>query len=278
MGTEEFKREQPSHLNLLIKDKQELTTKSGETVSIWHLQLPDDELLSDWAKYFREHYCLDDEIDELRNGTGLSRRDYLLQLILPDQKVAPGPGIRAGDFAEVLVADYLEFSLGYWVPREKYAWKAVRNESIKGVDTLGFHLPNIDDPKKTDTLIAFEVKAKLSGKKYEENLQDAINHSAQDYLRRAETLNATKRRLLTHGQRDRALVVERFQNISDRPYNYRSGAAAVLTDAVYDLESIAVTTNSENHPDSGQLDLIVIHGQDLMAFVHALYERSADEA
>ena len=72
-------------------------------VSLWHLQVPDDqELPSIWAKYFREHCCLDSKIDEQRDGTGLSRRDFLIELILSDSVKPPGPGVQAGDFIEIL--------------------------------------------------------------------------------------------------------------------------------------------------------------------------------
>lgn len=269
---------QPAHLIYLQKEKS-IFTAEGKEVSVWHLKIPDDEIhLSAWAKYFREHYCLDSEIDTLRNGTGLSRQAYLLELIFPDSKLAPGPGVRSGDFTEILISDYLEFILDYWVPRQKYAEKAVRNESVKGVDVLGFHQLEASKPSINDTLIAFEVKAKLTGKKYGGNLQDAIDDSSKDYLRRAYTLNATKRRLLTSGDQTRALIVQRFQNISDHPYIYKSGAAAILTDDVFDSTEISNTTSTTAHNNNGQLELLVIRGKDLMDLVSVLYEIAADEA
>jgi hypothetical protein len=237
-------------------------------------------MLSEWAMHFRNHYCLDEELDALREGTGLSRKDFLVDLIFPDCREAPGPAVRAGDFSEILVSDYLEYVAGYWVPRDKYAEKAVRNESVKGVDVVGFHLvdgnPESLNPK--DVLIAFEVKAKLTAKKYEETLQDAVEHSKKDFLRRALTLNAAKRRLLSQGRNEEALVVQRFQSPADYRYLYKSGAAAVVSDASYNAEQIAENTVVSSHPNSGQLDLMVIHGSDLMSLATALYDRAAHEA
>jgi hypothetical protein len=83
----------------------------------------DSTLISDWAKAFRQNYCPDAEIDALIAGTPHSRTGYLNEIIFPDKHVAPGPSVRAGDFAELLVSDYLEFLLGYWVPRGKYSEK-----------------------------------------------------------------------------------------------------------------------------------------------------------
>lgn len=270
----------PAHVDCLEPDEN-IITGEGREVSHLRLHVLDDSgLMSSWAKYFREHYCLDEELDALRDGTGLSREEYLLQLVFPDRSDPPGPSIRAGDFAEILVSDYLEYVRGFWVPRQKYAEKAVRNESVKGVDILGFHLvePDPTNGNPQDVLIAFEVKAKLSGREYDDTLQDAIDHSKKDYYRRALTLNATKRRLRVLGNIQESLVVQRFQNPSDHPYSYQSGAAAVLNETVFDIEGIAQSTNTSGHPNEEKLELLVIRGNELMSLVHALYARAADEA
>jgi hypothetical protein len=269
-----------SHLSFLKKCTGTLATSDGRSIDVWELHIPStaSHLLGTWASNFRQQYCSDSEIDDLRAGTGLSRAEYLTQLVFPDKSAAPGPAIRAGDFAELLISDYVEYMLGYWVPRGKYAEKSSRDESVKGVDILGFRLISPSKPSSKDTLLAFEVKAQFSGKKYTGRLQTAIDDSSKDLLRRAMTLNATKRRLIHAGQHDKALVVQRFQNISDRPYAYRSGAAAVLSDLAYDEVLLQKATKVAGHKNAGNLELIVIRGIELMKLVHALYERAADEA
>jgi len=237
----------------------------------------DDNLISSWAKAFRQHYCLDTEIDALIAGTPHSRTEYLTEIIFPDQHHPPGPSVRAGDFAELLVSDYLEFLLGYWVPRGKYSEKASRNESVKGVDIVGFKMNGMSQ-SPNDSLLAFEVKAQLSGNACHGRLQLAIEHSAKDfYMRRAMTLNAIKRRLKRDGDEDGAQIVQRFQNLTDHPYIYRSGAAALLSDGAYDPSSIK-TCVSADHGNQANLDILVIRGTDLMSLVHALYKVAADEA
>lgn len=269
----------PPHVSGLSKCSEHLSTSDGCQIDVWELTVPPTVgYLSGWASTFRQHYCLDTEIDALRAGTGLTRSEYLTQLVFPDKSTAPGPAIRAGDFAELLVSDYVEHVLGYWVPRGKYAEKASRDESIKGVDILGFHLTNPSASTSTDTLVAFEVKAQFSGGKYTGRLQTAIDDSSKDYLRRALTLNATKRRLRQAGEHDKALLVQRFQNLSDHPYIYRSGAAAVLSDAAYDEPLLQSATKVSEHQNAANLELIVVRGKELMKLVHALYERAAHEA
>lgn len=263
----------------LVKQKVGLKTVEGHPIEVWELSAPPTQaMMSSWAKCFRQHYCSDAEIDELREGTKLSRSDYLTQLIFPNKSIAPGPGIRAGDFAELLISDYVEYLLGYWVPREKYAGKSSPDESVKGVDILGFRQHAAPAASATDTLLAFEVKAQLSDSKYNGRLQTAIDDSSKDYLRRAITLNATKQRLRNARQADKALIVQRFQNLSDHPYIYRSGAAAVLSNSAYDQTAVQTQTSILHHQNAPNIELIVIRGNELMKLVHALYERAANEA
>ncbi|WP_417068460.1 hypothetical protein [Niveibacterium terrae] len=257
---------------------ESLTLDAGETCEVWALNVPNDAaLLSEWAYKFRNTYCSDGDLDILREGTGLSRAEYLLKLVFPDRSEAPGPAVRSGDFAEFLVSDFVEFMLGYWVPRGKYAEKGCRDESVKGVDIVGFKCPNANQPKLTDEMMTFEVKAQLRGGKYKKRLQVAVNDSGKDYLRAGETLAAMKRRMHLAGQQAYMLIVQRFQNAVDRPYRLVSGAAAVLSDDAFDSECIKATSTVA-HNNAANLKLITITGKDLMALAHSLYKRAADEA
>ena len=125
------------HIQWFVNTGETLTTTDGKKVEIWEFQYKkNNEIFSAWAKHFRNHYCSDDDIDYLRRGYNLSRKDYLLQL----EKL--GPIIRSGDFGEILAADYLEYILKYLVPRFKYDDKSIRNESKKGCDIIGFKMIN----------------------------------------------------------------------------------------------------------------------------------------
>jgi hypothetical protein len=208
----------------------------------------------------------------------MSRARFLREIVFPDSLAKPGPSIRAGDFAEILIADYVEYVLDFWVPRGKYSEKASRNESVKGIDIVGFRVISASGNSPQDVLIAFEAKAHLSATPYVKRLQDALDASSEDYLRRATTLHAIKRRLLRDGRPDAAQVIERFQNLADRPYIYRSGAAAVVSDEAFDSTLIQSTTMVSGHSDPTNLELMVVRGADLMRLVHSLYDIAADEA
>ena len=261
----------------LVNTGKKIETINGKEIEIWELKHKNnEEVLSSWAIHFRNHYCLDEEIDELRLGTGLSRSEYLLTIKFPDNNTPPGPSIRAGDFAEILAADYLEFILGYWVPRTRYIDKAVRNESTKGSDTMGFSFEKDDNFSPNDTLIILESKAKYTGKD-SGKMQEAINHSAKDTLRKAESLNAIKQRLLNIKQLNKVSKIARFQNEVDNPYNQQYGAVAHLDNSNFD-SSLISSAICDKHPFKEKLFLLVIKGDHMMSLVHNLYKRAMDEA
>lgn len=269
----------PAYLKLLTNTGKVVQTDEGQSVPIWEIEVPpiDDPCLKEWAVQFRQNYCLDSDIDALRDGTGLSRSQYLLDFSFPDGRVAPGPSIRAGDFAELLISDYVEYVLGYWVPRGKYSEKESRNESAKGVDILGFKVVSLGKPDANDELLTYEIKAQLSETAYNAKLQEAIDHSHKDYLRTAISLNATKRRFIKGSDDEKINLIARFQNKNDRPYIYKSGAAAMLSTTAFDEEKLKSST-VKNHVNQKHLQLIVFKGSGLMALAHAIYKRAADEA
>jgi hypothetical protein len=268
----------PAHLSWIVDTGRFIKTADGRPVRVMELRHQNDNrVLSAWAKHFRNQYCEDGQIDALCRGTGLSRAEYLHQIKFPDPTGPPGPSIRAGDFGEIIVADYVEFALNYWLPRTRYDHKTVRNESTKGSDIIGFKIvaPGRDDAN--DALALFEAKAKLTGSTPNGRLQAAVDGSAKDELRKAESLNAIKQRFLDLGQAAEVAAVERFQDPEDRPHREEYGAVALLSTPLFSSKEIR-STNTSSHPHAGNLTLIVIHGPDLMDLVHELYRRAADEA
>lgn len=265
------------HVQNWLNQIASVTTTGGQNIEVWTLNhTQDPAVLSPWARHFREHYCPDNIIDALRNGTGLSRKEYLEQIVFPDRRNAPGPSIRAGDFAELLIADYLEYHLNYWVPRARMEAKAVRNESVKGCDVIGFRILRDGVKSPNDELVIYESKAKLTAGGDENRLQTAVTDSAKDSLRKAEALNFLKRRMIER-QDQNSNRVQRFQNPAEDPYVEINGAAAILSSDVFNSQNLQ-TTDISQHPNSANLRLLVIHGQELMPFVHALYDRCGDEA
>ncbi|WP_207654058.1 Hachiman antiphage defense system protein HamA [Desulforamulus profundi] len=253
-------------------------TIDGKPVEIWEFRHEnDEEVLSAWAKHFRNHYCLDNEIDYYRRGYGYSRTEYLNKIKFPDLTAPPGPSIRSGDFGEVLVADYLEYILKFWVPRTRYGDKTIRNESTKGCDIIGFRIQRDGQDSRHDTLAIFEAKAQFTGREAKPRLQNAVDDSAKDITRKGESLNAIKQRLFETKMLQEANRIERFQNPEDRPYEEVFGAVALFSTNIFVTNTVS-DTNANGHPNARNLKLLVIHGDAMMDLVHELYRRAADEA
>jgi hypothetical protein len=266
-----------AHINWLVDTGQRLKTADGKDVQVWEFCHEQNEaILSAWATHFRNHYCYDSQIEKLREGTGQSRTEYLRTIKFPDSTAAPGPSIRAGDFAEILAADYLEFILKHWVPRTRYADKTIRNESDKGTDTIGFLFENVNSFSRKDMLTLIESKAKYTGKN-DGVIQKAIDHSAKDVLRKAESLNAIKQKFIVSGEEENRLKIQRFQNEVENPYLQKFIALAHLDTSECFADSVNSVSTS-NHPFNDSLSIVVIKGSRMMELVHELYRRAADEA
>lgn len=248
----------------------DIITDDGDNVEVFELSFVDEIALKEWATHFRHNYCDDDMLDSLVSGTGMTKKEYLLSQKFPDATEGFGPGTRSGDFAELLISDYLEFTLGYIIHRERYKNKFNRNSSTQGTDVVGFKLVG-SKPSLADEFITFEVKAQASGRGPKNRLQDAINDSYKDAIRKGGILSALKQIYLEKDNYEKASQVERFQNKPDRPYTEKYGAAAVHD----------TTTYSENLIKSVKLKdskrwMIVVKRDDLMNLVHRLYEVAAD--
>lgn len=265
----------PLHVAWLKDTGDTVKTADGSVVSIWEFNYEqDEEVMSAWARHFREHYCKDVELPDLVSGTGKSKAQFLLDTKFPDGAPGLGPATRSGDFGEILVADFLEYVLGYWCPREhRYEGRKNPNVSDPGTDIVGFKFSGEVDPD--DELFTMEAKAGLTATK-ENRLQTAIDDSGKDLLRDATTLSAIKQRLLLKN-REQALVVERYQDPIDRPFKRVSGASAVLEVDVFAKTEID-QVDASKHPNGSNLKLVVIKGISMMKLVHALYERAANEA
>lgn len=257
------------YLNDLTKIK-DITTDEGEVVEVFELSTNiDDAAFSEWAEHFRQNYCQDELLELLIHGTGLTKEEYLLTYKFPDKSEGFGPGTRSGDFAELLISDYLEFTLGYIVHRERYKNKFNPNSSTQGTDVVAFKTAGIN-PSVSDEFLTFEVKAQASGKVAENRLQDAVKDSYKDAIRKGETLSALKQIYIGKGDFEKANQIERFQNKADRPYTERYGAAAVHDTATYSEALI-----QDVKLNGAKRWMIVVKRNNLMSLIHKLYEVAA---
>lgn len=266
----------PDHVAWLEGTGEVIETLDGREAEIWVLQHADDPaILSSWATHYRQHYCRDEDLPDLVADMGLSNADFLTTIKFPDAFSAPGPSTRAGDFGEILVADFIEYVLGYWCPRQgRFEDRENRNVPSNGTDVIGFSFAG-DEASPDDELLVIESKAGFRPTT-KNRLQQAINDSGKDLVREAMSLSAIKQRLLKINRGD-ALKIGRFQNQGDRPFRRTNAAVAVLDNEVFDAMSLD-ESDASGHPNGDHLRLIIIRGTSMMDLVHALYARAANEA
>lgn len=256
------------YLKYLIR-QEDILTDDGEIIEAYELSDNIDSVAFDeWANHFRNQYCPDEIIDGLVKGSGLTKEEYLIKNKFPDEKEAFGPGTRSGDFAELLIADFLEFTLGYFVPRQRYKNKFNRNSSTQGTDVIALKMLS-EKSSPTDEFVTFEVKAQSSNGTPKNRLQDAIDDSYKDAIRKGESLSALKQIYLEKGDSQNATFIERFQNKPDRPYVEKYGAAAVHTTDTFS-ESLIKEVKIKD-----KIWMIVIKKNNLMNLIHELYRRAA---
>lgn len=272
------------HIDCLVK-RRGIRTHEGVKVNVYELQIDllDKLTLSNWAKHFREHYCLDSHIDALMQGTPhKTRRDFLLKKIFPNTE-GFGPATRSGDFTEILIADFVESVLNHWVPRTRYRLKQIPNESPKGSDVVGmkFEYGAPNKPSLKDSLVTFEVKGQMHPKADAQRLQDAVDGAQKDDVRGTfrvgQTLNALKHRYIERDDDEGRMAVERFQDPLGRPYIHQIGASAVYCNSAFDADDIRKVTTAAHTPGA-TLMLVIVRGNEMMKLVHEMYVRAADEA
>lgn len=258
-----------------LTQEDPINTDEGKQIEILHLDIQDDpEIFEDWAKQFRRNYCSDDELAEMIGFMNISPKEYLENFKLPSDS-GIGLSTMSGDFGEILVSDYLQYIEEYVVPRTRYDSRVNKDTSTQGSDVLGYKQDSSN--VSNDEVVVIEVKSSASdssSSKAKNKLQEAINHSDKDFERFSTSIVASYLRLKKSNS-DQANVVERFLNITDKPFNVIYGAVAVYSNQSYDIDVIK-TVVSKKHRDFQKLRILVIHSDELMKFIRELYSKASE--
>lgn len=257
-----------------------ITTSSGKEIQVYKLNSEslDDNSLNNWALGLRDNYVEQIHLKSLVKGTGLTQKEYLEKNVFPNHQDKIGASTMSGEFGEILVYDYINFVLKYYITRTRYLEKINPNMPVPGSDVIGYKVKNANKPCKSDHLIVAEVKTRSSkvGNKTslcEKTVTNAIEHSIKDRVRIGESLNAEKRRLLNRLRYDEAKIVERFQNKTDNPFTLDFFAVAVLDNELYSKEMILDAVNSQ-HENLKSTNVLIIHSKELKLFLRGLYRRA----
>ena len=262
-----------------IFDKS-IYTSSGKEIQVYKLnsEFLDDDSLNNWAIGLRNNYIEENLLEQAISGTGLTKKEYLEKMIFPNPGVPQGAATMSGEFGELLVYDYINYVLEYYVPRIRYFNKANPNTPIHGSDVIGYKMINYNKRSKNDKLLVAEVKTRstISGNKTKvctDIVTSAITDSNKDRVRVGESLNAEKLKLLHSGRTEEANIVERFQNKTDNPYTLDFFAVAVMDNELYSDQVIldAVNSQSENIKFT---NVLIIYSKKLKLFLRDLYRRA----
>lgn len=260
---------QPLYCSWFQDSGRVLSTTDGKQVRIINFNHEqDDEILKNWALHLRRHYVSDSDLESTSSLMGMSSGDFLRDIKFPNN-TGFGPRVRSGDFSEILVADYIQFLMNYYIPRTRYDNKPTPNNSTQGTDILGFKMVG-NEEDINDELITCEIKATLRRRK-NTAFQEAINDSKKDFETRLPfALNATHQRLKERGELDSLPIIERFMNkTGGSPYKHITGAFLVCSNNCWDDQQL-ISSNAD-HPNSN-LVLLAFAGDDLMDLANKLYE------
>lgn len=253
---------------------------SGKEIQVYKLdnELLDDSILNNWAFGLRNNYVEEALLEPLVKGTGLTKQEFLEKNIFPNHQNSLGASTMSGEFGEILVYDYINFVLNYYITRTRYLEKVNPNMPVSGSDVIGYQVKNIDNPSKTDHLIVAEVKTRSSKSKNknsscEETVENAIKDSIKDRVRIGESLNAEKRRLINRSRIEEARIVERFQNKTDNPFILDFFAVAVLDNELYSDQVVLDVVNRQ-HENIKSMNVLIILSKELKLFLRDLYRRA----
>ena len=228
----------------------------------------DDAALVEWSQHIRRHYIRDDELHEYSEYYQIGENEYLREWVIPDV-----PQIIAGDFAEIVISDLVQFVEGYEVPRYKQHNRSDKNSSEHGTDIVAFKMKNPPSPSKFDELLAIEVKSRSSSTNLKGAISDAAKDSPKDRSRIAMTLAYYSKRSLNAKDDITSSELKRFMNASEHPFKEAFAIAAIAgtDDVERHLEGLSASDLCVAEGET----VFVIHKLHLMDLIREIYDRCA---
>lgn len=257
-----MKFSKPKYIKKFIPNSNTVALDSGESIVVYSIAdgLTEAEL-NEWAKHILAHYISSEEIIDGANANKISEQEYIANFVLPTAKKD-----LSGNFGEIIFADFIEFVLGYSVPRYKL-YGNYPNNPTQGIDIVAYK-KNIFNSAE-DTVLFSEIKCRLSKKSFV-SLQEAINDIAKRDKEYALTLEFMRRRLNQIGNADEAQEVSRFSD-PEKPYKLIKGAGLItLSDVCTTNDFVGVSLEGGN-----RIEVHVIHSNDIWNLTQDLWRRAS---
>jgi len=263
----------PQYINWIVKEDG-VVFEDQQPLNCYKLSYEiDDAILDDWALHIRRHYVPDDELREDSALHRLTVEEYLRHYVIPQKGEPFGPTARSNDISEILFADLFEFILNYEVPRCKQYNRSGKNESEHGTDVIAYRFyTERKEPNKNDELVAVEVKARLSSTEACATIKDSVADSKKDEHRFSHTLDYYRKKLRSMGKSSEAADIARFQQKTEYPYKISYVGAAISSLPTIEKKVIVGIKGADLQLKTDQ-SVFYIHGIDLMALAHQVFER-----
>jgi len=205
--------DKPRYIDRFVKSPAAVTLNSGEAVSVYSISdgLTEDEK-NEWARHIRAHFIKDEDVAGGAASNNITTQEYMENLVLPS--VTEHAKDVSGNFGEIVFCDFIEFILGYAVPRYKL-YENPPGQPTQGIDIVAYKKHPTD--KKKDCVLYAEVKAILSKSGYV-TLQKAINDiDGRKKKHFALALDTARRRLKSMGEEAESDEIARFQDSENIP-------------------------------------------------------------
>lgn len=264
--------DRPKYIDWIVTEEG-VTLENNTPIYCYRIDYQaNDEILDDWALHIRRQYESDEELSIDSTANHMNCEDYLRKYIIPQRDDILGPTVRAGDITEILIADLLEFILGYTVPRCKQRNRSGKCNSEHGTDVIAYRFSRKDKkPNDRDELIAAEVKAQLTSTDYTV-IEKAISDSKKDEHRLARTIDYYRKKLRMLGNISDAKDIARFLFKPENDYQIKYIAAGISSSKQI-KQTIKLSISGDEIILSSNQKVFYVHGKDLMRLTHQIYER-----
>lgn len=258
--------ERPSFISQFLKCDNEIKLQSGEKICVYTIKAVSNEEKNEWAKHLLNNFTTEQEIINGAKLNNVSKTEYIKQFVLPSEDLRNGSEL-SGVFGEILFSDFIQYILGYEVPRYKFYGGYPGNPN-QGIDIIAYKFC-VDGQSEEDEMLFAEIKSRLSCKNFgilQEAIDDIEKRQEKEY---ALALDAARRKLELMNNKMEAKHLERFQD-SENPCK-RVRIAGINTSALFcdsnDFIGVKISANST-------VLLHVIYANDLMFLAKDLWRRA----
>ncbi len=259
-----MKLNKPQYTNKFVMDVIPIVLDSGETIIPYSIGNLTENEKDEWAKHILAHYTSKDNIIQGAKLEHCTEEEYIRNRVLPS--VTTQAKDVSGNFGEIVFCDFIEYVLGYNVPRYKL-YENMPGNPTQGIDIVAYKK---DISKSENDIVIFsEIKSRLSCKNCK-ILQEAINDIAkrkeQDF---ALALDMARRKLRDMKNDAEMEDIMRFQD-SEKPCK-RLKYAGIITSADYCTATDFIGVRIES---GYKIEAHVLYAKELWLLVKDLWERA----